>query len=148
WGKLGKTADAKDFLAHALKAWDWAFAHGGDAHADDVVRAAIQLYRATGDKKYLTAFAKYSVFSNPSATDLDQYGKYDQRDASFYYAFCARQADPELKARIVKAFAAMSGEWTKWADTNAYRYLRHPYTPNTWGTGAHPKWLVPIIEAY
>jgi len=148
WGQSGKQADADDFLKRAVKAWDWALGKDGEKFPDEVVRAAIQLYRATGDKKYLDAFHKHSVFNRLPNAQLEEYQKHDQRDASFYYAFCSRPVDAALKEKIVNAFKQRVDYWVRWADTTAYRYMRSPYAPNSWGTGCHPKWLVDAIQGY
>lgn len=153
WQSLGKDQDAHSLLVRSLQAWDWAVVHGGDQSPDDLVRAAIQLYRTTGALRYRDAFEDHSVFGKRWTTvgglpDLDQYQKYDQRDASFYYAFCKRPTDPEIKQRILDAFQRRMADWISWADTTAYRYLKHPQAPNTWGSGGHPIWLVDVIEAY
>ena len=148
WGGLGKKPDASDFLRRARSAWDWAMKHDGEKHPDSLVRAAIQLYRTTGEKKYLDAFGKHSVFNRIENAKLEEYQKYDQRDASFYYAFCKRPVDAALRQRIVSAFRGMLGWWITCAKTTAYRYMRHPYAPNNWGTGCHPKWIDVAIQGY
>jgi len=158
WGQLGRQADAQEFLKRAVKAWDWALAHAphpslspegrGWGEGDAVALAAIQLYRATGDNKYLEAFHAHSVFRRLPNAQLDEWKKYDQRDASFYYAFCTRPVDAALKDRILVAYRQRLDLWVRSAETTAYRYLRSPYAPNTWGTGCHPKWLVDAIQGF
>ena len=148
WSGLKRVDEAHRFLRRAVRAWDWAQAHGTAGHADALALAGIQLYRATGEGRYRDAFDRHSVFGDRPNAELEEYQRYDQRDASFYYAFCARPVDPKLKARILAAFRRKRDDWTRWAETTAYRYMRNPYAPNTWGTGAHPKWLLDAIQAY
>ncbi len=147
WGSLKKTGDSKDFLDRAVRAWEWAALHEGDKKPDELVLAAIQLYRATGEQKYLDAFGKHSVFNRMPAAKLEEWAKYDQRNASFYYAFCTRPVDAALKEKIVKAFKEMANGWCAAGDTCAYRFIKEPWAPISWGTGCHPKFLLPMIEA-
>jgi hypothetical protein len=148
WGGLKRDPDARSMLQRAVRAWDWAARHGAEQKPDALALAAIQLYRATGESKYVEAFRKHSVFTRRPDAELEEYQRYDQRDASFYYAFCARPVDPLLKERVVAAFRRKLDLWVRWAETTAYRYMRSPYAPNTWGTGAHPKWVLDAIQGY
>jgi len=148
WEKLGQQAESQGFLKRAGKAWDWALAKDAEKHPDMLALAAIQLYRASGENKYLESFQAHSVFKRLPNAQLDEWQKYDQRDASFYYAFCARPVDAALKQKILAAFKQKLDLWVRAAETTAYRYMRHPYAPNTWGTGGHPKWLVDAIQGY
>jgi endoglucanase len=148
WQQLGRKADAADLLRRAVRAWDWAAAHGAEKQPDALALAAVQLYRATGEAQYRAAFERNSVFGRKADADLDVYQQYDQRDASFYYAFCRQPVDSELKRKILDAFRRRMEAWGRWAETEGYRYLRNPQAPNTWGTGAHPIWLTDAIEAY
>ncbi|MGD0091870.1 MAG: glycoside hydrolase family 9 protein, partial [Planctomycetota bacterium] len=148
WEKLGRQADSQEFLKHAVKAWEWALSKDGEKHPDELALAAIQLYRAGGGDKYLEAFHAHTVFKRLPNAQLDEYQKYDQRDASFYYAFCTRPVDAALKQKILAAFKQKLDYWAQCAETTGYRYMRSPYAPNNWGTGCHPKWLVDAIEGY
>src|SRR6185295_12721038 len=56
WEKLNKSDDSKSLLNRALRAWNWAEKHDGTKFPDDLALAAIQLYRVTGEQKYLDAF--------------------------------------------------------------------------------------------
>ncbi|HZT42948.1 MAG TPA: glycoside hydrolase family 9 protein [Chthonomonadaceae bacterium] len=147
WNGLGRRSDARELLDRAVRAWNWAGTHGAEGKPDALILAAIQLYRATGEPKYRTAFERHTVFSRKADADLDVWQQYDQRDASFYYAFCRRPVDAVLKQRILDAFRRRMETWIRWAETEAYPYLRNPQAPNVWGTGAHPIWLVDAIEA-
>jgi len=146
WEKLGKKDDAADLLKHAIKAWDWAAKKGGPA--DDTALAAIQLYRATGEKIYLDAFDKVSVFKKLQNAQVEEYNKYNQREASFYYAICARPVDDTIKQKILKSFKARVDNWVQSAETTAYRFFKNPWAPITWGTGAHPKFVMELMEGY
>lgn len=147
WRGLGREADARGLLARAVRAWDWAAAHGADRQPDALALAAAQLYRVTGKPVYRDAFERHCVFASRPDAELDVWQQYDQRDAGFWYAFCRRPVDPELKRRILAAFRRRMDDWERWGQTEGYRRLRHPWAPNTWGTGGHPIWLVDAVEA-
>jgi hypothetical protein len=144
WGQNGRADEAKEFLERAVRAWNWAEKNGGDKEHDMHVFAASMLLRATGEDKYKRAFAAHSVYSSKPDSVPVQHGKYDQRFGSFYYAL-AEKADEKLKANIVKSFESEFSAWRRAAETTSYRYMRSPYSPNTWGTGGLPKW--PIAPA-
>jgi hypothetical protein len=153
WDQCGKKDDAAQLLDRAKKAWDWALKNRNPKEPeqqvkDATVAAAIQLYRATGEKIYLDAFHGNSVFAGEGAAELSVYQKHDQENASFYYALCAKPVDEKIKGRIVDAFKRRMGEWMRWADTCGYRYMRSPYAPNSWGTGGLPHWLLTPMMAW
>ena len=147
WGRLGRTDEAARYSSAAGKAWTWASTHGGADLHDMSALAAVQLYRLTGLPAYHAAFLKHSVFPADAAAALTVYNVYDQRASSFYYAFGASPADAEVKRRIVEAWRKTYAEWITWGETTAYRWAKHPNAPNVWGSGAHPMWMVDLIQA-
>lgn len=148
YSKLGKQNDAKALLERAVNAWQWAQRNGAEKLHDAAVAGAIQLYRATGEKAYIDAFYAHSVFKRLAKAELKKHGKYDQQDAHFYYAICSRPVDDTLLQRVKSAFDGLASVWVGAARTTGYRYMRHPWAPNTWGTGCHPKWMITPIQAY
>jgi len=141
WKEIGKSKRAKELLARAVRAWNWAEQNGGEKENDRHVYAAAMLLRATGDGKYNDTFRKHSIFTRKPNAMPDEWQKHDQVFGSFHYARLP-QADPLLKQRIVKSFESQFRFWMTAAGTTRYRYMRSPYAPNTWGTGGLPKWLV------
>ena len=148
WKQLARTDESATFSSRARRAWNWATKQDSHANADDVALAAIQLYRLTGDPEYLQAFDNASVFRTLPNPALAEYNKYDQQDASFYYAFCKRPVDKALRKKIVDSFRSMANGWITAAETTAYRYAHNPYAPNTWGTGGLPIGLIPLAQAF
>jgi endoglucanase len=148
WRGLGRPDDAARFTAAAERAWRWAFAHGAEGRPDEAALAAVQLYRLTGRDQYHAAFLKASVFASNPKAELTVYRQYDQRASSFYYAISANPVDAEVKRRIVEAWRRQGADWAAWAETTAYRWCKHPNAPNVWGSGAHPMWMVDMIQAY
>ena len=147
WEQIKRPDDSAAFLKSAVRAWEWSMQHDAAKLPDLLVLAAIQLYRATGEQKYLDAFYAHSVFKRLPNAQLDEWQKYDQRDASFYYAFCMRPVDAAIKTKIVEAFKNMANAWCTAGETCAYRFVKHPYAPVSWGAGAHPQFMLPLIQA-
>ena len=99
-------------LRSAVAAWDWAQKNGAAEEHDAAVVGAIHLYRATGQKKYLDAFHAHTVFKRMKKPQLKEYQKYDQQDASFYYARCERSVDDAVRRKIIDAFKATASHWS------------------------------------
>lgn len=149
WGGLGKKEDAADLLKRALRAWAWVEKSNlKDKSPDERALAAVQLYRATGEKIYRDEFERVSVFSRMPDAELEVYDKYDQREASFYYAFTTRPVDESLKKKILAAYKQRLDFWVKSAEGTAYRFFKHPWLPLNWGTAAFPKGLIDLMEGH
>jgi endoglucanase len=146
WGRLGRADDAARYAGAAERAWAWAAAHGGETLHDMSALAAVQLHRLTGKDSYHAEFLKHSVFPTNAKAELTLYKVYDQRASSFFYAFAAPSPDPEVKRRIIEAWRRQSVDFSTWAETTAYRWCKHPNAPNMWGSGAHPMWMVDMIQ--
>ena len=148
WRRLGLAKEAERYAAAAERAWAWSADHGGEGLHDMSALAAVQLYRLTGKEAFHSAFLGHSVFNSIANASLTVYKVYDQRASSFYYALGASPGDVEVKRRIVEAWRRQSVEWMTWADTTAYRWCKHPNAPNMWGSGAHPMWMVDMIQSW
>lgn len=149
WGKLDRKQDAADFLKRAVRAWTWVEKSKlQEKSPDDLALAAIQLYRATGEKAYRDAFEKVSAFFRLPDADLDVYNQYDQREASFYYAISTRPVDEAVKEKILRAYKKRLDFWAQSAEGNAYRLFKHPWVPINWGSGAFPKGLLDLMEGH
>ena len=148
WRGLGRPEDTARFEAAAERAYAWAQAQGAGGRPDEAALAAVQLYRLTGRPSYHEAFLKASVFASDPKAELTVYRKYDQRASSFYYGISAAPVDAEVKRRAVEAWRRQATDWAKWAETTAYRWCKHPNAPNVWGSGAHPMWMVDMMQAY
>ena len=88
--------------------------------SDDRNFAAIELYRTTGDKRWLDLFLEESVLTEEKP-DLFQWGKHVQLHAAFSYATLpATLADPVLQERAKQATIAMAERAIAYADGNAF----------------------------
>lgn len=149
WSGLGKKEDAADLLKRALRAWAWVEKSKlQEKSPDEVALAAVQLYRATGEKAYRDAFEKVSVFAGAGEAELDVYNKHNQREASFYYAISARPVDEAIKAKILRSYKQRLDIWIQNAEGTAYRCFKHPWVPINWGAGAFPIGLTDLMEGH
>jgi endoglucanase len=149
WNRFGKKEDAAEFLRRATRAWAWVERSSlKDKAPDDLALAAVQLYRATGEAVYRKAFENVSVFVRLADADLDAYNKYDQREASFYYAICERAVDDTVKQKILRAYKQRLDFWIRSAEAMAYRCFKHPWVPVNWGAGAFPNGLLDLMEGH
>jgi hypothetical protein len=153
WRDLGRRKTADVLLRRAVRAWDWAeanlakfadFKGGANGRCiDQATFAAAMLLRATGEARFDEAFRRHSVIAADPAKPVHEYEKHDQTFGSFFYARLPEGVgDPELKRALVVSFEREFDQWRQAAETTNYRYMRSPYSPNTWGTGGVPAWLM------
>ncbi len=146
--RLGRSSKSAEMLKRAEKAWSWAEKNGGEKEKNYNVFAAAMLFRATSDKKYDDAFRKYTIYKDTPSAHPFEYNKHDQLYGSFYYAMNPK-ADPALRESIVSSFENLFKDWERAAETTNYRYMRSPYSPNTWGTGGIPKYgALPVMTMF
>ncbi|HMP77119.1 MAG TPA: glycoside hydrolase family 9 protein [Kiritimatiellia bacterium] len=159
WAKLGRDKDAADFLARARRAYAWAVsnpftgAKDPEQHArfelSPKAYAAAQLLHTTGEAAFHGDFAATAVWSRKPDADLAQHRLYDQSFAAWAYLNVpAAQTDPALRQSIHAAVIRQADLFLTHNETMAYRFVRHPWAPITWGTGAYQNWLDPVIWAY
>jgi len=159
WRSLGGAPRSAELLERAQRAFDWAMAHppadAGDAAAyaaaflSPKAYAAAELLRATGDARYNAAFTEAAVWARKPEAEIEVYGLYDQSRAAWAYANCdPAQATPELQAAARDAIIRYAQMLIGPSSTMAYAFIRHPYAPITWGTGAYENNLTPILWAW
>ena len=151
---------AADFLSRARRAYAWAVANPAtglkdSAQAADFLYtsrayAAAELLHTTGEKAFLDDFRKTTPWSqNPSAV-LVNYGKYDASLAA--YAFVrnpsAETLDPPLLASVKGAILREADFYLTGSDKMAYKFVRHPDAPISWGTGAYGVHIRPVLAAW
>jgi hypothetical protein len=159
WSKLGKAKESEAMLARARKAYTWALAHppanteGPEQYAQWFLSpkayAAAEMLHTTGEARYRDDFAAAAVWSKKPDSDLQKHRLYDQSDAAWAYMKCpAEVADAALQESIRKAIFRQADEFITYCSTMAYAFIRHPWAPITWGTGAYQNMLNPILWAY
>ena len=158
WRGLGKKEQADKWLAMAEKAYKWADANKPpmDTPAQLASRylspkawAAAELLHTTGDKKYNDDFLKSSVWAFQPDAALDSSGLYDQQNAAWAYLQCPPElCDAAVRENIRKAIIAQADDFIKTSSTLAYKTYRHPHAPISWGTGAYPHVIAPLLQAW
>ena len=159
WRSVDKTREADAFLARARKAYAWAMAHppanseGPEQYArwflSPKAYAAAEMLHTTGEPGFQADFAAAAVWSKKPDSDLQKHRLYDQSDAAWAYLKCPADAvDAALQDSIRKAVFRQADEFIAYCSTMAYAFIRHPWAPITWGTGAYENMLNPILWAY
>lgn len=152
WRELGRPAVADELLQRAIRAWDWGIANldafsdfkGGSNGrcVDQLTFAAAMLLRATGEDKYDQAFRRQAIIAADPGKPVWEHERHDQILGSYHYARLREGlGDPALKQAIIASFEREFDQWLRAAETTNYRYMRSPYSPNNWGTGALPMWV-------
>ncbi len=151
WGSLGRTQEAADFLARGRRAYQWAMAHD---HSDQASRdawayAAAEMLHTTREGTYNEHFRQACAWTENPDAPLDQYRTYDQSRAAWAYVNCPDAlVDAELKDRVRRAILRQADEFIANARTMAYAFIKHPYAPFSWGTGAYENFLFPVVWAW
>ena len=158
WRQNGKTTEAEDFLARARRAYEWAVAHplkAADARffgyhvAPPQAYAAAQLLHTTREPRFNKDFRDACVWSRKPDADLEVYGQYDMQDAAWAYLMCpADVVDAAIQTQVRKATVSRADEFIRYCSTMAYAFIRHPWAPINWGTGAYENFLTPVAQAY
>jgi hypothetical protein len=159
WKSLGRDPEAADFLDRARRAYEWALKNPprqtgdaalyGQAWINPKAYAAAELLRATGEKRYHDDFLAACVWAKNPAADLSVYGLYDQSRAAWAYANCpADAADPGIQKAARDAIVREADLFIQHSSTMAYAFVRSPWAPITWGTGAYENWLTSTLWAW
>lgn len=151
WKSVGKTAESADFLSKGIKAYEWAVGKddGTPRTKDAKAFAAAQMLHTTGDKKYNADFKAVCAWTQNPKADLDVYKKYDQHQAAWAYATCpANLVDQALQTSVKNAIKAKADIYISLCKSQGYWFLRHPWAPINWGTGAHCSHALPALWTY
>lgn len=153
--KYGKTQLSDDFRTRAEKAYAWAEAHqetdGGRKQTyvtDPKMYADVHLYILTGEARYHDDFKAKCAWANGVA-ELSMWGKYDQSRAGLAYLMVSKdKADAALYERILNAAKYEFNMYTNGSSKCPYKFLRNPYAPINWGTGAYENYAVTCAHLY
>ena len=159
WARLGHAREAADYLQRAKRAYAWAQQHPSGNRAAATARnpgdlasaayAAAELLRTTGEAAYNRDFLAAAVWAGKPDADLDVYNQYDQSGAAWAYANCPTGVvDHAVQAAAKKAILRKAAMLIQGSSTMAYAFIRHPWSPINWGTGAYANGLDPIIWAW
>lgn len=158
WRALGRTEQADEWLERARRAYDWASANKPPSkdpaefsarYLSPKAYAAAELLHSTGEPRYAEDFREAAVWAHKPDLDLDLDRLYDQQAAAWAYLQCPEKlTDPALRKEIRAAILRRADEFIRLCDTMGYKFYRHPYAPITWGTGAYPNSIDPVLWAH
>ena len=158
WKSIGKAKEANDFLSRAKRAYDWA-ASNPDNLKDEGQRgllylgpkayAAAELLCTTGEAKYNKDFLDVcAIAKNPGAA-IEEYTKYDQKLACWAYARCKPEyVDAAVQENVKKAIIRTADYFIAQCSKMGYGFIRNPWSPINWGTGAYENHLPPVLWSY
>ena len=157
--KVGKNDMAADYLARARRAYDWGMNNKpqtNDAkkfasfYTAPLAYAAAQLFHTTGEKAYHQTFFDNTPWKkNPKAKMIDDKGSYNLTLAAYAYAAVPHSmADAAVHSDVVRAICDEADMYIRNSNRAPYKFVRHPYAPINWGTGAYEHFLTVVWHAW
>ena len=158
WRAIGKPQDADALLARARRAYRWADEHPPQVksaqqyaiqYLGPKAYAAAQLLHTTGEAPFNKDFLDVCVWSRKPDAEIEVYGQYDQSLAAWAYVNCpAAATDPKIRQAARKAILQRADVEIRYSQMMAYGFIRNPWAPINWGTGAYENYLPPVMWAY
>ena len=156
---LGQSQTAEDYLDRARRAYEWGCLNKpnakdmkayGDYAITSRAYAAAQLYHTTGLDTYHQDFKDLTPWLQaPSAKMIADDHSYDLSLAAYAYSMIPDdKADKSLKDAVIRAIEEEVQMYISGSEQMAYKFIRHPLAPITWGTGAYEHFLVPVWHAW
>jgi Glycosyl hydrolase family 9./N-terminal ig-like domain of cellulase. len=156
---LDRNDIANDYLARAKRAYDWGCNNKpetkdmkkfGEYAISSRAYAAAQLFHTTADQTYHQDFQKFTPWiKDASAKMITDDHSYDLSLAAFAYSMISdNMADRNLKDSVIRAIEGEVDMYINGSKKMAYKFIRHPFAPITWGTGAYEHFLVPVWHAW
>ena len=157
--KNGKKEMAADYLARARRAYAWGVDHKpqtndaktfGSYYTSPLAYAAAQLFHTTGEDAYHQAFLDNTPWKkNPKAKMIANNNSYDLTLAAYAYAAVpSSKADSAIHSDVVCAICEEADMYVKASNQAPYKFVRHPYAPINWGTGAYEHFLTVVWHAW
>jgi len=157
---VGKTEMADDYLKRARRAYDWGVAHKpetndaqkfGAYYTTQLAYAAAQLFHTTGEDSYHQAFLDNTPWKkNPKAKMVSSdNNSYDLTLAAYAYAAIPpSKASVTVHSDVVRAICEEADLYVDASNKAPYKFVRHPYAPMNWGTGAYEHFLSVVWHAW
>ena len=150
---LGRAADADRLLDRARRAYAWAAKNPtegikalqtyGEYNFALRAYAAAELFHTTGEKGYHADFLAFSPWAREPNSEIVSYGYFNATLAAYAYALIPREkADPKVWDAVMGAIRKEAEMYVRGSEKMAYKFLRHPYAPITWGTGAYQTYSI------
>ena len=156
---IGKTEMAADYLARARRAYDWGVNNKpqtndaksfGSFYTVPLSYAAAQLFHTTGEDAYHQMFLDNTPWKKkPKAKMIADDNSYDLTLAAYAYAAIPpSKANPSVHSDVVRAICEEADLYVKNSNLAPYKFVRHPYAPINWGTGAYEHFLTVVWHAW
>ncbi len=157
--KVGKDELAADYLKRARRAYDWGVNNKpqtnnaktfGSYYTAQLAYAAAQLFHTTGEDAYHRAFQENTPWKkNSKAKMIPSDNSYDLTLAAYAYAAVpSSKADPALRSDVIRAICEEADMYVNGSNKAPYKFVRHPYAPINWGTGAYEHFLTVVWHAW
>ena len=150
--------EARHYLQCARKAYDWAVAHptegianakvNNDYHISLRAYAACELYHTTHRQGYHDDFKALVPWTGDEQFGLTGNDRDMTLAAYAYLLLPERQTDSTLRKRIEAAVVREADFNIAGSVKMAYKFIRNPYAPITWGTGAYENYAIPVAYAW
>jgi hypothetical protein len=156
----GRADEAADCLARARRAYAWGVANVPEGlsnlrqfteyRLENRAYAAAELLHTTGEKAFLDDFRECSPWGAHSDAPLRADGRYDALSAAcaFLRDPAAKTRDPALYGNVLNAVVREADWYIDYSGRMAYKFVRHPDAPISWGTGAYGVHLRPVLAAW
>jgi len=154
---VGKTDMAADYLRRARLAYDWGMKNRpqtndaqtfGFYYTIPLAYAAAQLYHTTGNAAFHDAFLDNTPWKQKSKAKLIE-DNYDLSAAAYAYAAIPpSKADPTVHSDVVRAICEEADMYINGSNKAPYKFVRNPYAPVNWGTGAYEHFLTVVWHAW
>ena len=150
---------AADYLKRARRAYDWGVKNKpqtndaklfGSYYTIPLAYAAAQLFHTTGEDAYHEAFLDNTPWKkNPKTKMIPDDNSYDLSLAAYAYAAVpASKADAAVHSDVIRAICDTADQYITASNKAAYKFVRHPYAPINWGTGAYEHFLTVVWHAW
>jgi len=158
WKSIGKVKEAGDFLNRATRAYEWAEKNPdkfkdekqtGMLYLSRKAYAAAELLCTTGAAKYNRDFLDVCFIAKKPDAGIDEYRKYDQQLACWAYAQCKwKDVDPVVQKNVKQAIIRTADLFIAHSSKMGYAFIRNPWSPINWGTGAYENFLPVVLWSY
>lgn len=154
---VGKTEMAADYLRRARRAYDWGVKNRprtnnaqtfGFYYTVPLAYAAAQLYHTTGEAAFHEVFLDNTPWKQKSKAKMID-DNYDLSAAAYAYAAIPpSKADPTVHSDVVRAICEEADMYVNGSEKAPYKFVRNPYAPINWGTGAYEHFLTVVWHAW
>ena len=154
---VGKTDLAADYLRRARRAYDWGVKNKpqtnnaqtfGFYYTIPLAYAAAQLYHTTGEAAFHEVFLDNTPWKQKSKAKMID-DNYDLSLVAYAYAAIPpSKADPTVHSDVVRAICEEADMYVSGSEKAPYKFIRNPYAPINWGTGAYEHFLTVVWHAW